>query len=57
MHHTIHPCSYDDDELADAAGRHACSLLEAGEMSPSHLVSLMWAYGLQVRHWQPFWSV
>ncbi|KIZ07648.1 hypothetical protein MNEG_0318 [Monoraphidium neglectum] len=38
---------YDDDELADAAGRHACSLLEAGEMSPSHLVSLMWAYGLQ----------
>lgn len=40
---------YDDDDLAEAAGRHACNLLESGAMSPSQLVPLMWAYGLQVR--------
>jgi hypothetical protein len=41
--------SYDDDDLAEAAANHACQLLEAGDMTPSQLVPLMWAYGLQVR--------
>lgn len=40
--------SYDDNDLAAAAGAHACSLLESGEMTPQQLVPLMWAYGLQV---------
>jgi hypothetical protein len=29
---------YDDDSLAEAAGTHACALLESGDMTPSQLV-------------------
>ena len=42
------PRSYDDAELAQAAAGHACGLLDSGAMTPSQMVPLLWAFGLQV---------